>query len=331
MLTWDDVLKLADKGHPEIEWKLTRSDDEWCRSLAEEQYRVTRLAGTERPFSSEMCQRFEPGRYACVCCGTLLFDSAEKFDSGTGWPSFTQPVEENVVAYNKDSSHGMIRVETVCNVCDAHLGHVFPDGPAPSGLRYCINAVALKKVKEGEASSESAKVTFGGGCFWCTEALFQRIKGVASVASGYSGGEVADPSYYQVCTGETGHAEVIEVDYDPNLVSYADIIRVHLGTHNPTTLNQQGADRGTQYRSIIFYRNEDEKAAAEELIKESEEALGQKVVTEVVPFEKFYPAEKEHQNYYNRNSGKPYCFTVIDPKLAKFREKYPEMIEVSHA
>ena len=336
MLTWADILKTADKGHPQTGRKLTKSDDEWRRSLTEEQYRVTRQAGTERPFSSEMCQRFEPGKYACVCCGTLLFDSAEKFDSGTGWPSFTQPVDENAIAYNVDSSHGMVRVETVCNICDAHLGHVFPDGPEPSGLRYCINAVALQKVSDDEPvaveeDAEIAKATFGGGCFWCTEAVFQRIKGVKDVVSGYSGGTVVDPTYHQVCTGQTGHAEVIEVDYDPNVVSFEEIIRVHLGTHNPTTLNQQGADRGTQYRSVIFYRTDEEKAVAEKLIAEAESAYGQKVVTQVVPFEKFYAAEREHQNYYNRNSGKPYCFTVIDPKLAKFREKFPEMIETANA
>jgi methionine-R-sulfoxide reductase len=123
-----------------------RTDSEWRERLTAEQYWITRQKGTERPFSSEMCSLFEPGQYACACCDTLLFDSAEKFESGTGWPSFTQSVEPGVISYHGDRSFGMIRVETVCNVCDAHLGHVFPDGPEPSGLRYCINAVALKKV-----------------------------------------------------------------------------------------------------------------------------------------------------------------------------------------
>ncbi|QDU82287.1 Peptide methionine sulfoxide reductase MsrA [Polystyrenella longa] len=326
MLTWADVLEFGKNGNPTIERKLMKSEDEWRESLTDEQYRVTRKHGTERAFSSDMCNRFEPGRYACVCCGTLLFDSAEKFDSGTGWPSFTQPVQENVVAYNTDTSHGMTRVETVCNVCDAHLGHVFPDGPEPSGLRYCINAVALQKEENSAAS-----VTFGGGCFWCTEAIFQRIKGVTEVTSGYSGGDVQQPTYNQVCTGSTGHAEVIQVKYDPEVVSFGEIVRVHLGTHNPTTLNQQGADRGTQYRSVIFYQNEEEKSVAGKLIQEMEAVLGKPVVTEVAPLDTFYPAEQEHQNYYNRNNGKPYCFTVIDPKLAKFREHFPEMTEASPA
>lgn len=146
MLTWSSVLKLAKEGNLPADQEIEKSDLQWREMLSEEEYRVTRTAGTERPFSSQMCTLFEPGIYKCVCCGTLLFDASEKFDSGTGWPSFTQPIKENAIAYNADHSHGMTRVETVCNSCKAHLGHVFPDGPAPSGLRYCINAVSLKKV-----------------------------------------------------------------------------------------------------------------------------------------------------------------------------------------
>lgn len=145
MLTWIDVQKLAKSGNLAPDRKVTKSDEEWRRQLSAEEFRVTRTAGTERAFSSEMCSLFEPGIYACVCCGTVLFDSASKFESGTGWPSFTQPVANNVIAYRLDTGYGMVRVETVCNTCDAHLGHVFPDGPKPSGLRYCMNAVALRK------------------------------------------------------------------------------------------------------------------------------------------------------------------------------------------
>jgi len=145
MLTWNDVLRTAKTGNAAPERKVVRTDAEWRTQLTPEQYRVTRQAGTERPFSSPMCELFEPGLYGCLCCDTLLFDASEKFDSGTGWPSFTQPVADNAIAYNVDSGHGMTRVETVCNTCGAHLGHVFPDGPPPSGLRYCMNAVALKK------------------------------------------------------------------------------------------------------------------------------------------------------------------------------------------
>lgn len=148
MLKWKDLIAFAEKGAPAPDRKVVKTDAEWQAQLTPEQFRVTRLSGTERPFSSEMCSLFEPGLYGCVCCETLLFDASEKFESGTGWPSFTQPVKENAVAYNMDRSHGMTRIETICNTCDAHLGHAFPDGPQPSGLRYCINAVSLQKAKE---------------------------------------------------------------------------------------------------------------------------------------------------------------------------------------
>jgi peptide-methionine (R)-S-oxide reductase len=146
MIQWPDVLSLAKNGNPPPDRKVVRTDAEWRKQLSPEEYRVTRESGTEGPFSSELCGLFAPGIYGCVCCGTILFDATAKFESGTGWPSFTQPVSPNAIAYRIDSSHGTTRVETLCNTCDAHLGHVFPDGPPPSGLRFCINAVALKKM-----------------------------------------------------------------------------------------------------------------------------------------------------------------------------------------
>ncbi|GAB3020288.1 peptide-methionine (R)-S-oxide reductase MsrB [Bowmanella dokdonensis] len=146
MLHWNNILSFAEKGNPTPPDSVVRSDREWREQLSEEEYRVTRQHGTERPHSSDMCVSFEPGRYACVCCDNLLFDAGEKFDSGTGWPSFTQPATVEAISYHLDNTYGMQRVETRCNVCDAHLGHVFPDGPPPGGLRYCINAVALKKI-----------------------------------------------------------------------------------------------------------------------------------------------------------------------------------------
>ena len=146
MLKWPDVLNLAKSGNLAPDRKVVKTDAEWRQQLTEEQYYVTRQAGTERAFSSGMCSRFEPGIYSCVCCETVLFDASEKYESGTGWPSFTQAIKENVIAYRFDGPSFLKRVETTCNTCDAHLGHVFPDGPAPSGLRYCMNAVALQKV-----------------------------------------------------------------------------------------------------------------------------------------------------------------------------------------
>ncbi|MCR4030184.1 MULTISPECIES: peptide-methionine (R)-S-oxide reductase MsrB [Flavobacterium] len=148
MIKWADVIHFTNKGNPTPDKRVEKTDEEWKQILTPEEFQVTRLKGTERSFSSEMCSLFEPGIYECKCCGTLLFDASEKFESGTGWPSFTQPVKENAVGYHADRSHGMIRVEVTCNVCDSHLGHIFPDGPPPSGLRYCINALSLTKVKE---------------------------------------------------------------------------------------------------------------------------------------------------------------------------------------
>lgn len=145
MLTWQDVMRFAREGTPLPDQRVEKSEDAWRRQLTPDQYRVTRQAATERPFSDPACGLLEPGRYHCVCCDALLFDAGKKFDSGTGWPSFSQPAAANAIAYRLDESHGMQRVETVCNQCDAHLGHVFPDGPPPSGLRYCMNAVALRK------------------------------------------------------------------------------------------------------------------------------------------------------------------------------------------
>lgn len=146
MLNWQDVVARATGGNPAPPRRVNKTEAEWRDQLSEEQFYVTRQKGTERPFSSDMCSLFQPGRYACACCGTEMFDSATMFESGTGWPSFTEPLDETAVAYHGDNSHGMIRIEALCNVCDAHLGHVFPDGPPPSGLRFCINALSLEKV-----------------------------------------------------------------------------------------------------------------------------------------------------------------------------------------
>lgn len=339
MLKWLDILQFANKGNPAPDRRVEKTEEEWATQLTPEQFRITRQAGTERPNSSPMCSLFEPGKYACACCGTPLFDATEKFESGTGWPSFTQPLKENAIAYHKDLGFGRYRIETLCNTCDAHLGHVFQDGPPPSGLRYCINAEALTKMDEGTAAKEKetqnldeedirplARVTFGGGCFWCTESMFRELRGVREVRSGYSGGQVDQPTYKEVCSGQTGHAEVVEVTYDPSLISHADLLHIHLATHDPTTLNRQGADKGTQYRSIIFYRNEAERKEAEAAIMEMQTYWDNPIVTELQPLVHFFPAEDYHQNYLANNPQNPYCQTVVQPKLAKFRKAYRERL-----
>ncbi|GIV34406.1 MAG: peptide-methionine (R)-S-oxide reductase [Chitinophagales bacterium] len=143
-MNWNDVIHYVTHGSPSAERRVEKSDEEWKKMLSPEEYRITRQKGTERAFSGEYCEAHEPGLYACRCCGTILFDSRLKFDSGSGWPSFTEPVKDNVIKYQKDTSYGMTRVEVMCNVCDAHLGHVFPDGPPPTGLRYCINSASIR-------------------------------------------------------------------------------------------------------------------------------------------------------------------------------------------
>jgi peptide-methionine (S)-S-oxide reductase len=166
--------------------------------------------------------------------------------------------------------------------------------------------------------------TLAGGCFWCLEAVYEQLKGVKSVTSGYSGGNVANPSYKLVCTGMTGHAEVIQIVFDPKVVSYSELLQVFFTIHDPTTLNRQGADVGTQYRSAIFYHNLEQKSDAEKTIEEIETAKiwDDPIVTQVVPFEDFYPAEDYHQEYFRNNTNQPYCQIVIAPKVAKFRRQY---------
>jgi peptide-methionine (S)-S-oxide reductase len=171
--------------------------------------------------------------------------------------------------------------------------------------------------------------TLGGGCFWCTEAVFDDLKGVESVESGYSGGAVENPTYAQVCSGTTGHAEVIQITFDPQVVSFKQILEVFFTVHDPTTLNRQGADVGTQYRSVIFYHDDEQRRVAEQVIKEldAQRVWSAPIVTELAPFEKFYVAEDYHQEYFRLNGSQPYCRMVVAPKVAKFREHYREQLK----
>ena len=177
-------------------------------------------------------------------------------------------------------------------------------------------------------SKNIQQATFGGGCFWCTEAVFQEVKGVDKVVSGYSGGSVpGKPTYREICSGLTGHAEVVQVTYDANTISYEDILIIFMTTHDPTTLNRQGADRGTQYRSVIYYHNNEQKEIAEVVIKEVSIYYNDRIVTEISPLDIFYEAEKEHQDYYKNNQAKGYCSFVITPKLAKLRELHADKLK----
>jgi peptide-methionine (S)-S-oxide reductase len=189
---------------------------------------------------------------------------------------------------------------------------------APSA--FSANPVKTEATPDKPAATQ--RITFGGGCFWCIEAVFQRLKGVKTVASGYAGGEVPNPTYKQVCTGETGHAEVVQLEYDPAEVSFETLLHVFWAAHDPTTLNRQGADHGTQYRSVIFYENDGQKVAAEKSKAEAQKDFKDPIVTQIAPLTKFYKAEDYHQNYFNENADRnPYCTVVIRPKLQKLLQK----------
>jgi methionine-S-sulfoxide reductase len=180
-------------------------------------------------------------------------------------------------------------------------------------------------------SSESKleQATFGGGCFWCTEAVFKELRGVKSVVSGYSGGQTANPTYEQVCSGRTGHAEAVQITFDPTQVTFPELLAVFWKTHDPTTMNRQGHDVGTQYRSVIFYHSDEQRQTAEAKKRELDQSgqFGSHIVTEITKFDRFYPAEDYHQNYFERNPGQGYCAAVIRPKVDKFRAGFPEMLD----
>lgn len=191
-----------------------------------------------------------------------------------------------------------------------------------------MHAMSTSKVDmQDNHLRQDETATLAGGCFWCLEAAFQELEGVASVESGYTGGHAADPSYRQVCSGATGHAEAVQVVYDPDVISFRDLLEVFFTIHNPTTLNREGADVGTQYRSAIFYHGDDQRETAEQLIEELEaEGIYDGIVTEVEPLGSFYPAEEKHRNYYRNNPDRAYCRSVIDPKLSKLRREHRERL-----
>jgi peptide methionine sulfoxide reductase msrA/msrB len=293
--------------------RLDLTDAEWKQRLTPEQYTVLRRKGTEPAFCGGYAatKHHGPGIYHCAGCNAPLFTNDAKFESGTGWPSFFSPLPGRV-ASERDDAHGMVRTEVHCARCDGHLGHVFDDGPQPTGLRYCINAVSLLFIPRSAPADPAtvapttAKATFGAGCFWGVEATFREIPGVVDARVGYEGGTKRDPTYREVCTDTTGHAEVVEVDYDPAKVPYERLLRVFWENHDPTTPNRQGPDHGSQYRSVVFAHTPEQRAAAEAMKAklEAQKTFRRPIVTQIEPAQTFYPAEEYHQRYLEKQGLK---------------------------
>lgn len=312
--------------------KLILSDSEWRKVLSPDLYAVAREADTERAFTGTMWNSEAKGTYYCAACGYKLFKSTQKFTSSCGWPSFFEQLNKESITFKPDNSYGMRRTEALCGRCNSHLGHLFDDGPEPTGKRYCMNAISLDFVPDTmatETNNNLETIVLGGGCYWCVEAVYENLKGVKSVYSGFAGGTVEYPSYEEVCTGRTGAAEVVEITYDKTITNLDEIFKVFFTVHDPTTLNRQGADVGTQYRSVIFYKNEEQKKAAQSIIEElnASNVYSSKIVTTLEPFKKFYKAEDYHQNYYENNRNKPYCQMVIQPKIEKFEKVFKDRLK----
>jgi peptide methionine sulfoxide reductase msrA/msrB len=287
----------------------TRSDMEH-KPLTPAEAQVIVNKGTEPPGSGRFLHHDEDGRYACKRCGAALFDARAKFDSGCGWPSFDQALPEAVrEAPDADGR----RSEILCAACGAHLGHVFRgEGHTPKNTRHCVNSISLSfdAAYAASESEDAAYAYFAGGCFWGVEHHIARASGVREVTSGYMGGHEDEPSYGEVCTGMTGHAEAVEVVYDPGRTSYEALARLFFEIHDPTQIDRQGPDMGPQYRSAVFVSSERERQVIQRLVAELRRR-GLDVATRVEDAARFWPAEDDHQDYYERTGKAPYCHSRV--------------------
>ncbi len=324
--------------------KKTYSKSELKKRLTDEQFRITQNDGTERAHKNAYWNNNEAGLYVDVVKGEPLFSSKDKFKSGTGWPSFTKPLVADHIVYKKDRSGFRTRTEVRSKFSDSHLGHVFDDGPKPTGKRYCINSAALRfiPVKDLKAqgygefvnefkSDATSKIAiskqvayFAGGCFWCMEAPFEKVSGVEQAISGYSGGIKKNPTYKEVSSGKTSHIESVKIVYDPTKVTYPELLKIYWRQIKPVQAGGQFHDHGPQYRSAIFYSNEQEKKQALKSLADLK-ALnlfdGKKIHTEIMAFRSFYPAEEYHQDYYKKN---PIRYKVY--RLGSGRDAYLKKI-----
>jgi len=303
------------------------------RQLNALQYQVTQEKGTERPFDNQYWNHKEEGIYVDIVSGKPLFSSQDKYDSGTGWPSFTKPIDKVAIATKSDTSLGINRVEVRSSEGDSHLGHVFQDGPKDKGgTRFCINSASLRFIhkdqlvaegygeylklfvkKDNKASTPALqKAILAGGCFWGMEELLRNLDGVSDVRVGYSGGETKNPNYEQVKTGLSGHAESVEITFNPQKLSYETLLKFFFRIHNPTTKDQQGNDIGNQYRSAIFYTNDEQKNIAYNVIALANKSavFDKKIVTEITKSTTFYPAEEYHQDYLQKNPSGYTCHYI---------------------
>jgi peptide methionine sulfoxide reductase msrA/msrB len=297
------------------------------------QYRVTQQCGTEPAFTGAYWDNHEPGIYVDVVDATPLFSSIDKFDSGSGWPSFTKPLADESVKELADDTHGMQRVEIRSSKADSHLGHVFDDGPQPTGMRYCINSAALRFVpvdrleaeglgrflplfgKQPSAPAKSATLetaVLAGGCFWGMEELLRKIPGVLETECGYTGGHVQNPKYDDTHDSKSGHAEAVRVMFDPSKLAYGELLAWFFRMHDPTTKNRQGNDVGTQYRSTIFYADETQKAAAQQALEAAAKKWKRPITTTLEPAATWWRAEDYHQDYLQRNPGGYSCHYLRD-------------------
>ena len=275
-----------------------------CNRLSEQEARVIEKKGTEAPFTGKYNDHSARGSYICKKCGAALYNSSSKFKSDCGWPSFDDEIEGAVSRFPDPDGR---RTEIVCAGCGAHLGHVFTgERFTAKNTRHCVNSVSLDFVPSELEPGRYGTAVFAGGCFWGVEYFLQKAPGVVSVTSGFMGGHVRNPSYREVCTGKTGHAEVVKVIYNPKLTSYETLLKLFLEIHDPTQVGGQGPDLGDQYRSEIFYMNDEQKQLAVKYIGILK-SKGLRVATAITEASEFWDAEDYHQDYYFKNGKTPYC------------------------